>query len=185
MLEGDRLRRARRNGKPVDPQEWMSLEYVDWKSGSDTRFARWPAYGEIECNGFWHFDPLLPTRTDGVWIDSQVGRPRPWSKRAKENGANVGRCRIIELQPNTYAGRAVQLPLGRQQPPLNPDGEGWVVRRFMNLTDDQDTYDPVRTSTTPAPRCGSNCPAGAQAGRGLRAPLALRCGTVATSPVTA
>ena len=26
-------------GGVVDPSEWMSLEYVDWKSSGDTRFA--------------------------------------------------------------------------------------------------------------------------------------------------
>ena len=26
-------------GKEIDPKEWMDLEYVDWKSSGDTRFA--------------------------------------------------------------------------------------------------------------------------------------------------
>ena len=126
-------------GEPVDPQEWMSLEYVDWKSGGDTRFAPLAsAYGEIECNGFWHFDPPKADK-DGVWIDSQVEKAPTLVKRAQESGANVGRCRIIELQPNTYAD-ALYNSHQDDNNRLNPDGEGWVVRCFMNLTDDQDTY---------------------------------------------
>ena len=56
-------------GDLVDPREWQSLEYVDWKSSGDTRFAPLAsAYGDIECNGFWHFDPPKPDK-DGVWIE--------------------------------------------------------------------------------------------------------------------
>ena len=36
-------------GGVVDPSEWMSLEYVDWKSSGDTRFAPLAsAQGELE-----------------------------------------------------------------------------------------------------------------------------------------
>ena len=38
----------------LDPKEWLDIEYVDWKSSGDTRFAPLAsAKGEIECNGFW------------------------------------------------------------------------------------------------------------------------------------
>ena len=40
-------------GGVVDPSEWLSLEYVDWKSSGDTRFAPIAsAQGEIGCNAF-------------------------------------------------------------------------------------------------------------------------------------
>ena len=26
-------------GKEIDPKEWLDVEYVDWKSSGDTRFA--------------------------------------------------------------------------------------------------------------------------------------------------
>ena len=61
-------------GGVVDPAEWMSLEYVDWKSSGDTRFAPLAsATGGIECNAFWHFDPPREDK-DGVWIDSQAAK---------------------------------------------------------------------------------------------------------------
>ena len=42
------------HGGVMNPSEWQSLEYVDWKSSGDTRFAPIAsAHGEIECNGFW------------------------------------------------------------------------------------------------------------------------------------
>jgi hypothetical protein len=49
-------------GKEIDPKEWLDVEYVDWKSSGDTRFAPLAsAKGEIECNGFWNHKP---PRTD-------------------------------------------------------------------------------------------------------------------------
>lgn len=51
-------------GGVLDPVEWESLEYVDWKSSGDTRFAPLAsAQGQIDCNGFWHADPPRWIRT--------------------------------------------------------------------------------------------------------------------------
>ncbi|MEK9811175.1 MAG: hypothetical protein VW362_12050, partial [Candidatus Nanopelagicales bacterium] len=37
----------------ADPAEWEEIEFVDWKSSGETRFAPLAsAYGELECNGF-------------------------------------------------------------------------------------------------------------------------------------
>ena len=42
-----------RYNNEIDPKEWLDVEYVDWKSSGDTRFAPLAsAKGEIECNGF-------------------------------------------------------------------------------------------------------------------------------------
>ena len=171
---GDRVRRARRIRRPDRPQEWMSLEYVDWKSGGDTRFAPLAsAYGEIECNGFWHFDPPKADK-DGVWIDSQVEKAPTLVKRALEVGANVGRCRIIELQPNTYAD-ALYNSHQDDNNRLNPDGEGWVIRCFMNLTDDQDTYMILREDINdPESEVRIKLAGRRPVDGGLRAPVALR-----------
>ncbi len=87
----------------LDPKEWLDIEYNDWKSSGDTRFAPLAsAKGEIECNGFWNHTPPR-TDKDGVWVDSQVAIAPTLQRRALEPGAGVGRCRVIELQPNEYA----------------------------------------------------------------------------------
>src|SRR5690606_4152819 len=87
-----------RYNQSKDPEEWLDLEYVDWKSSGDTRFAPLAsAKGEIEANGFWNNQPPR-TDKDGVWIESQVAKAPNLTRRAKEPGANVGRCRVIELQ---------------------------------------------------------------------------------------
>ena len=117
----------------LDPKEWLDIEYNDWKSSGDTRFAPLAsAFGEIECNGFWNHKPPR-TDKDGVWIDSQVAKAPNLTRRAQEPGANVGRCRVIELQPTPYGDTLYNLHQDDNNR-LNPDGTGWVVRGFFNLT---------------------------------------------------
>jgi hypothetical protein len=141
-----------------DPQEWLDLEYVDWKSSGDTRFAPLAsAKGEIEVNGFWNHTPPR-TDKDGVWIDSQVAKAPNLVRRATEPGANVGRCRVIELQPNEYADAVYNLHQDDNNR-LNPDDTGWIVRGFFNLTDDansclvlrEDRFDPSSEVRIPIP----------------------------------
>ena len=122
----------------VDPQEWLGVEWVDWKSSGDTRFAPLAsAYGDVECDGFWNHTPPK-TDKDGVWIDSQTAIAPTLTERAQEPGANVGRCRIIELQPNQYGECLYNLHRDDNNR-LNPEGTGWIVRGFFNLTDDKDS----------------------------------------------
>ena len=146
----------------IDPQEWLSIEYVDWKSSGDTRFAPLAsAKGEIECNGFWNHTPPR-TDKDGVWIPEQTDKAPTLTRRAQEPGANVGRCRIIELQPNTYADALYNLHQDDNNR-LNPDGTGWVVRGFFNLTDDKTSYFVLRENRTdPSIEYRVALPAGAQ-----------------------
>lgn len=128
-----------RDDTVVDPREWMDVEYVDWKSSGDTRFAPLAsAYGQIDCNAFWHHDPPKPDK-EGVWIDSQVATAPTIAGLAREPEAPIGRVRIIELQPNSYADALYNSHLDDNNR-LNPEGEGWVVRAFRNLTDDADSF---------------------------------------------
>jgi hypothetical protein len=121
-----------------DPQEWLDLEYVDWKSSGVTRFAPLAsAKGEIDADGFWNHTPPR-TDKDGVWVASQVENAPRLTARAQEPGANVGRCRVIELQPNDYADALYNLHQDDNNR-LNPDRSGWIVRAFFNLSDDPDS----------------------------------------------
>jgi hypothetical protein len=140
----------------------LSLEYVDWKSSGDTRFAPLAsANGDIECNAFWHFDPSR-TDKDGVWIPSQAVKAPTLVDRVLEVDARVGRCRIIELQPNTYADALYNSHLDDNNR-RNPDGEGWVVRSFMQLTDDPNSCMVLREDVTdPSTETRIALPAGAQ-----------------------
>jgi hypothetical protein len=126
--------------KNIDPSEWESLEYVDWKSGGDTNFAPIAsALGDLECAGFW--DHGKPDK-DGVWTSNAKSCPS-LVKWVEDVGARFGRVRIIKLEPQDYEGATRALHLDDNNR-LNPDGEGWVVRAWINLTDDPDSYMVVR-----------------------------------------
>ncbi|MCU0265034.1 MAG: hypothetical protein MUC45_02805 [Actinomycetia bacterium] len=146
----------------ADPAEWLDIEYVDWKSSGDTRFAPLAsAYGELECNGFWHHDPPK-TDKDGVWVPGNVAKAPRLQARAQEPGANIGRCRVIELKPNSYADAIHNLHQDDNNR-LNPEGTGWIVRGFFNLTDDVDSVMVLREDRdNPATETRIPLPAGAQ-----------------------
>ena len=146
----------------ADPQEWLDVEYVDWKSSGDTRFAPLAsAYGDMECNGFWNHTPPK-TDKEGVWVAKNVAAAPILTQRAQEPGANIGRCRIIELQPNTYADAIYNLHRDDNNR-LNPEGTGWIVRAFFNLTDNPDSVMILREDKDdPSTETRIPLPAGAQ-----------------------
>jgi hypothetical protein len=121
---------------PVPESEWMGMEYVDWKSGGDTNFAPIAsAFGDMECAGFW--DHGKPDK-DGIWTDNAATCPT-LVKWTEDVGARYGRVRTIKLEPNTYE-EAVKNMHPDDNNRLNPDGEGWVVRAWLQLTDNPDSY---------------------------------------------
>ena len=70
-----------RYNQELDPKEWLDIEYNDWKSSGDTRFAPLASFaGEIECNGFWNHKPPR-TDKDGVWIESQTEKAPNLTRR--------------------------------------------------------------------------------------------------------
>jgi hypothetical protein len=146
----------------ADAQEWRDVEYVDWKSSGDTRFAPLAsAYGDMECNGFWNHTPPK-TDKDGVWVPANVAAAPRLVERALEPGANIGRCRIIELQPNSYADALYNLHRDDNNR-LNPEGTGWIVRAFFNLTDNPDSLMILREDKDdPSTETRIPLPAGAQ-----------------------
>jgi hypothetical protein len=80
----------------------------------------------------------------------------------QEIGTNVGRCRIIELQPNSYADALYNSHLDDNNR-LNPDGEGWVLRLFMQLTHNPDSVMILREDINdPSTETRISLPAGAQ-----------------------
>jgi hypothetical protein len=145
-----------------DPQEWLDITYVDWKSSGDTRFAPLAsAYGDMECNGFWNHTPAK-TDKDGVWVDDNIVRAPQLKARAEEPGANIGRCRVIELQPNSYADSLYNQHRDDNNR-LNPEGTGWIVRGFFNLTDNPDSMMILREDKDdPSTETRIALPAGAQ-----------------------
>lgn len=140
----------------LDPTEWESLEYVDWKSGGDTNFAILAsATGEHDPRGFWeHGKP----DKDGVWT-SNIERSPTFKKWTESVGSNFGRVRVIKLEPNTEEDTLKNLhPDDNNR--ITPEGTGWVVRAWLQLTDNPDSYmilreekdDPSTESRIPLPK---------------------------------
>ncbi len=120
----------------VPSTEWESLEYLDWKSGGDTNFAPLAsADGELDCRGFWDKGK---TDKDALWTSNAELAP---TLRAYVDGvgANFGRVRIIKLEPQDRetAMRSIHRDDNNR---FNPEGEGWVVRSWVELTDNPDSY---------------------------------------------
>ena len=124
------------DGPAIPDDEFLGLEYMDWKSGGDTNFAPIAsARGEMECAGFW--DHGKPDK-DGIWT-SNAARCPTLVRYVEQVGARYGRVRIIKLNPSDEAAALRQLHLDDNNR-LNPDGEGWVVRSWLELTDNPNSY---------------------------------------------
>ena len=130
------VRRLDRPALEVPASEWEALEYMDWKSGGDTNFAPLAsADGELDCRGFWDKGK---TDKDALWTSNARVRPR-CSDYVDGVGANFGRVRIIKLEPQDreQAMRSIHRDDNNR---FNPDDEGWVVRTWVELTDNPDSY---------------------------------------------
>ncbi len=116
--------------------EWLALEYMDWKSGGDTNFAPLAsADGELDCRGFWDKGK---TDKDALWTSNAELTP---TLRAYVDDAatNFGRVRVIKLEPQER-GVAIRNIHRDDNNRFNPDDEGWVVRTWLELTDNPDSY---------------------------------------------
>ena len=123
---------------PVDipTEEWEQLEYMDWKSVGDTNFAPLAsADGELDCRGFWDKGK---TDKDALWTSN--AEIAPTLRRYVDGvGANFGRVRVIKLEPQDRE-TAIKSLHRDDNNRFNPDGEGWVVRTWVELTDCPDSY---------------------------------------------
>jgi hypothetical protein len=123
---------------PIDvpEHEWRSLEFMDWKSGGDTNFAPIAsADGELDCRGFWDKGK---TDKDALWTSN--GDIAPSIRRYVDDvGANFGRVRVIKLEPQDRE-MAIRSLHRDDNNRFNPDGDGWVVRSWVEFTDFPDSY---------------------------------------------
>jgi hypothetical protein len=120
----------------VPAAEWESLEYMEWKSGGDTNFAPLAsADGQLDCRGFWDKGK---TDKDALWTSNAALAPTLQSY-VNGVGAKFGRVRIIKLEPQDreQAMRSIHRDDNNR---FNPDDEGWVVRSWVELTDNPDSY---------------------------------------------
>ncbi len=117
----------------VPEREWTSVEYMDWKSGGDTNFAPLAtADGELDCRGFWKPGDERPDK--GGKFTSNATLCPTLVEQVAAVGADFGRVRIIKLEPQDRESALRQIHRDDNNR-FNPDGDGWVVRMWTELTD--------------------------------------------------
>jgi len=122
----------------IPEAEYMALEYMDWKSGGDTNFAPIAtADGELDCRGFWSKENEHPDK-DAIFTSNAQQCPslRRW---VEDVGANFGRVRTIKLEPQSHDD-AIRSFHRDDNNRFNPPDQGWVVRSWLELTDNPDSY---------------------------------------------
>jgi len=123
------------NGPKIDPSEWEPLEYTTYYTDPKTYFAPIAsATGEAKMEGFWKYGK--PDK-HGIWT--------PNAKIAKSIvewveslGVPYGRVQLIRKDPNSRRETYWNLHLDDNNR-LNPEGEGWIVRLWLELTDSPDS----------------------------------------------
>jgi hypothetical protein len=120
----------------VPPDQYLALEYMDWKSGGDTNFAPIAsADGALDCRGFWDKGK---TDKDAIWTSNAEIVPGV-REYVESVGANFGRVRIIRLEPQSRD-EAIRSIHRDDNNRFNPEEEGWVVRSWVELTDNPHSY---------------------------------------------
>jgi hypothetical protein len=123
---------------PVADDEFLSLEYMDWKSGGDTNFAPIAtADGELDCQGFWKPGQERPDK--GGQLTSNAPRCPRIVDEVRGVGADFGRVRVIKLEPQTYEESLRHIHRDDNNR-FNPEGTGWVVRQWLELTDNPGAF---------------------------------------------
>jgi len=118
---------------PIPEDEYLHLEYMDWKSGGDTNFAPIAtADGELDCRGFWKPGDERADR-GGRWTVNASRCPRI-VEAVESVGADFGRVRVIKLEPQSYEASLHHIHRDDNNR-FNDDEDGWVVRSWIELTD--------------------------------------------------
>jgi hypothetical protein len=122
----------------VVAEEYEALDYMDWKSGGDTNFAPIAsADGELDCRGFWKPGDERPDK-GGRFTSNAEHCPRIVAE-VESVGADFGRVRVIKLEPQDYESSLRQIHRDDNNR-FNPDADGWVVRSWIELTDNPDSF---------------------------------------------
>ncbi|MEP6624252.1 MAG: hypothetical protein ABJC79_07400, partial [Acidimicrobiia bacterium] len=85
----------------IPEDEYLGLEYLDWKSGGDTNFAPIAtADGQLDCRGFWNDGD---ERTDKfAQFTTNAAKCPTLATYVESVGANFGRVRTIKLEPQDH-----------------------------------------------------------------------------------
>jgi hypothetical protein len=123
---------------PIPEDEYLALHYMEWKSGGDTNFAPIAtADGRLDCAGFWKPGAERPDK--GGRLTENAPRCPTIVEYVTRVGADFGRVRVIKLEPQDYDS-ALHLIHRDDNNRFNPPTAGWVVRTWVELTDNPDSF---------------------------------------------
>ena len=152
QANGGYLELKRYDGPEIPKEEYESLTYTTYSTDDATTFAPITSCtGELELKGFEAYGkPDL----DGVWKCPTVVS---W---VESIGARFGRVQLLRMKPNTMRECRWGLHLDNNNAANNPDENGWVVRVWLELTDDdssalvvrKDQFDTRSEVAIPLPR---------------------------------
>jgi hypothetical protein len=132
----------RYRGQQIPNQEWEELVYTTYASDPNTFFAPiTSATGELELMGFWEYGKA---DLEGVWTENANKCPT-LVKWIESIGARFGRVQLLRMSRNTLRECRWGLHLDNNNQG-NPDSNGWVVRIWLELTDDPSSVLVVRPS---------------------------------------
>ncbi len=123
-------------GVEINKKEWEALEYVTYPTDPNTWFAPLTsADGAIKMEGFWEHNKA---DRDGIWTANAKKAPqlRKW---VESIGANYGRVQLLRMSSCSLRETRWGLHLDDNNR-LNKTSDGWVVRLWLELTDDNNSY---------------------------------------------
>lgn len=129
---GGHLVLERYRGPEIPRHEWEDLVYTTYASDPRTFFAPiTSATGEIELKAFWKYGKA---DLEGVWTENAKRCPTivQWIESI---GARFGRVQLLRMAPTSLRECRFALHLDNNNEG-NPESNGWIVRLWMELTDD-------------------------------------------------
>jgi hypothetical protein len=130
-------------GPEVPREEYEDLTYTTYASDAATTMAPiTSANGNLELKGF---EAYGRPDIDGVWTENAQKCPT-LVKWAESMGSRFGRVTVLRMKPNTLRECRWGLHLDNLNPLSNPDENGWIVRVWLELTDDESSALIVRGS---------------------------------------
>jgi hypothetical protein len=119
-------------GPDIPRQEWEDLTYTTYATDPATFFAPvTSATGKMELKGFWEDGKA---DLDGLWTENAKKCPAlvEW---VESTGVRFGRVQLLRMSPNTLRECRWGLHLDNNNQG-NPESNGWIVRVWLELTDD-------------------------------------------------
>jgi hypothetical protein len=140
VANGGYLILDRHKGPEIPPQEWESLEFTTYATDPHTFFAPiTSATGKIELETFSDYDKC---DLDREWTPNADKCPTivSWLESI---GARFGRVQLLRMSPNTLQECRWGLHLDNNNH-NNPETNGWAVRVWLELTQDDSSRLVVR-----------------------------------------